>query len=109
MGKKVTHIKSCYVPTEKYHIIRYQELQHYKQTWKGVLLDYKERIKSYITSPQNKSSGAIESTTHRSSQSITSSNYTNSSEISGFTSASNTTTEINSRSFSNGSLVFGQD
>ena len=50
LGKKGMHIKSCYVTREKSHIIRYQELKHYKQTWKGVLLDYSENIKSSITS-----------------------------------------------------------
>ena len=109
LGKKAMHIKSCYVPQEKSHITRYQELQNNKQTRKGVLLDYSENIKASITSLQNKSSAAIESTIHCSSKSITSSNDTNSSEISGFTSASNITYESNSRSFSNGSLVFGID
>ena len=99
------HIKSCYVLKEKNHIIRYQELQHYKQTRKGVLLYYSENIKAYITSIHNKLSSNIGSNIHRSSKSITSSNDTNSSEISGFTSASNITTESNSRSLSNGSLV----
>ena len=45
----------------------------------------------------------------RSSKSITSSNDTNSSVILGFTSTSNITSEINSRIFSNGSLIFGID
>ena len=44
LGKKGIHIKSCYVPKDKYHITRYQEVQHYKQTWKGVLIDYSENI-----------------------------------------------------------------
>ena len=101
------NIKSCYVPKEKYHITRYQELQNFKQARKGVLLDYLEKMKTSIVSLQNKSSTAIKYTFHSSSKSITSSNDTNSSEISGFTSASNITTESNSRSFSNGSLVFG--
>ena len=39
LGKKGMHIKSCYVPKEKSHITRYQELQHYKQTQKVLLLD----------------------------------------------------------------------
>ena len=39
-GKKGMHIKSCYVPKEKYHITRYQELQNFKQTQKVVLFDY---------------------------------------------------------------------
>ena len=55
------------------------------------------------------SSAAIKYTIHRSSKSITPSNDTNLSEISGFSYASNITTEINSRSFSNGSLAFGID
>ena len=28
LGKKGMHIKSCYVPKDKTHITRYQELQH---------------------------------------------------------------------------------
>ena len=40
LGKKGMDIKSCYIPKDKSHITRYQELQHYKQTRKGVLLDY---------------------------------------------------------------------
>ena len=78
------HIKSCYVAKYKAHITRHQELKHYKQTQKDVLLDYSENIKSYITSLQNMSSSAIESTIHRSSKSITQSNDTNPSVISGF-------------------------
>ena len=103
------HIKSCYVAKDKYHTTRYQELQHYKQTQKGVILDYWENIRASITSLQNKSSAAIKSTIHCSSKSITSSNDTNSSVIAGFYSASNISYEINSISFSNGSLVFGID
>ena len=102
-------IKSCYVAKDKAHTTRYQELQHYKQTWKGVLIDYSENIRASITSLQNKSSAAIESTIHRSSKSITSSNDTNSSVISGFSSASNLSSESTSRSFSNSSLIFGID
>ena len=37
LGKKGVYIKSCYVPKYKSHIVRYQELQQYKQAWKGVL------------------------------------------------------------------------
>ena len=103
------HIKGCYVAKKKYHRTRYQELQHYKQTWKGILLDYSKNIKSFITSLQNKPYAAIKSTIHRSSKHITSSNDTNSSVISGFSSAKNISSESNSRSFSNGSLVFGID
>ena len=76
---------------------------------KGVLHDYSENISASITSLQNKSSAAIESTIHRSSKSITSSNDTNSSVISGFSYASNISSESKSRSFSNGSLIFGID
>ena len=75
----------------------------------GVILDYSENIKASITSLQNKSSAAIKYTIHRGSKIITSSNDTNSSLISGFYSASNISSESNSRSFSNGSLVFGID
>ena len=45
----------------------------------------------------------------RSPKSITSSNGTNISEMSCFSSASNTTTEINARGNSNSSLIFGID
>ena len=83
------HNKSRYVPKGKAHITRYQELQHFKQAWKGVLIDYSENMKAYIASLYNKSSAAIKSTIHCSSESITPSNETNSSEISGFISASN--------------------
>ena len=96
------HIKSFYVPMDKAHITRYQELQHLKQAGKGVILDYSEKIKSSIESLHNKSYDAIKSTIHNSSKSITSSNDTNLSEISGFGSASNITTESNSRSFPTG-------
>ena len=89
------HIKSFYVAKDKSHITRYQELQHYKQAWKGVILDYWEEIKASITSLKNKSSADIESTIHNSSKSITSSYDTNSSVISGFTPASNITSESN--------------
>ena len=81
-GKKGIHIKSYYVAKDKAHTTRYQELQKYKQTRKGVLLDYSENIRASITSLQNKSSATIESTIHWSSKSITSSNDTNSSVIS---------------------------
>ena len=101
------NIKICYVPKYKVHITKYQELQYFKQAQKGVLLDYSEKMKASIVSLQNKSSAAIEYTIHRSYKSTTSSNDTNSSEISGFSYASNITTESKSRSFSNGSLVFG--
>ena len=40
LGKKGVNIKSCYVAKDKYHTTRYQELQHNKQTRKGVLLYY---------------------------------------------------------------------
>ena len=40
LGKKGMHIKSSYVVKDKAHTTRYQELQHYKQTQKDVLLDY---------------------------------------------------------------------
>ena len=103
------HIKSCYVAKEKSHITRYQELQHYKYTRKGVLLYYSENIIASITSLHNKSSAAIESTIHRSSKIITSSNDTNSSVISVFSSVSNISSKSNSRSFSNRSLIFGID
>ena len=83
----------------KYHKTRYQELQHLKKTRTGVLLDYSEKTKESVTSLQNKSSAAIKFTIHRSSRSITSPNVPNSSEISGFPSASNITSESNSRSF----------
>ena len=53
------HIKSCFVPKDKSHITRHQELQHYKQTRKGVLLDYSEKVKASITSLYNKSSAAM--------------------------------------------------
>ena len=91
---------------KKYHLKIYQEIQDYKQTRKGSLLGY---LKSSITSLQNKSSAAIESTIHRSSKSITSSNDTNSSVISVFSSASNISSESNSGSFSNSSLIFSID
>ena len=77
LGKKGVHIKSCYLDKDKAHKTRYQELQHYKQTRKGVIIDYSEKIRASITSLQNKSSAAIKCTVHRISKSITSSNYTN--------------------------------
>ena len=49
-GKKGMHIKGCYVPKEKYHITRYQEIQHLKQAWKGVLFGYPEKTKASISS-----------------------------------------------------------
>ena len=72
LGKKGMHIKSCYVAKDKAHKTRYQELQNYKQTRKGVLHDYSEKIRASITSLQNNSSDAIESTIHRISKGITS-------------------------------------
>ena len=47
------HIKGFYVPKDKYHITRYQELQHYKQTHKGVIIDYLVNIKASITIMHN--------------------------------------------------------
>ena len=76
LGKKGMRIKICYVAKEKYHTTRHQELQHYKQTQKGVIIDYSEKIIASITSLQNKSYAAIKSTIHRSSKIITSSNDT---------------------------------
>ena len=109
LGKKCMHNKCCYYVKDKAHTTRYQELQNYKQDSKGVLHVYSENIRASITSLQNKSSAAIKSTIYGRSNSITSSNDTNSSVISGFSSASNISSDINSRSFSNGSLVFGID
>ena len=106
LGNKGTHNKSFYVPMEKYHLTRYQDLQLYKQTRMDVPLHYLENNKESITSIQNKSYAAIKSNIHCSSKSITSSNDTDSSEISGFTFASNITTESSSRIFPNGTLVF---
>ena len=74
LGNKGVPIKSCYVDKDKSHTTRYQELRHYKQTRKGVLLYYSEKIKASITSLQNKSSTSIESTIRISSISINSSN-----------------------------------
>ena len=108
LGKSGMYNQSCYVPKEKYHITRYQELRHFKQARKGVLLDYSENMKAPIPILQNKSSAAIEYVIHGSSKSITSSNDNNSSEMSGFSYASNITNESHSIIFSNGSLVFGQ-
>ena len=65
--------------------------------------------KNTLPSLHNNSSSAIKSTIHLSSKSITSSNDNNSSVISGFSSASNISSESTSRSFSNGSLVFVTD
>ena len=96
------HIKSCYVAKDKSHITRKQELQHYKQTQKGVLFDYFENIKSSITSLHTKSSADIESIIYSSSKGIHLSNDTNSYVISGLSSASNISCESNSRKFSNG-------
>ena len=64
-------------------------------------------MKASISSLKNNLSAAIESTIHHSFKIITSSNDTNISEMSGFISKSNITTESNSISFSNCSLVFG--
>ena len=50
LGKKCIHIKSCYVTKDKYHITRYQEIQHFKQARKGVILDYSENMKASISS-----------------------------------------------------------
>ena len=50
LGKKGMHIKSCYVAKDKAQTTRYQNFHHYKQTWKGVLLDYSENIRASITS-----------------------------------------------------------
>ena len=75
LGKKGIHIKSFCFAKDKTHTTTYQELQHYKQTQKGVLLDYSEKIRASITSLQNKSSAAIKPTIHSSSKSITSAVY----------------------------------
>ena len=99
LGKKGMHIKSFYVDKDKAHTTRYQELHHYKKTRKGVLLDYSEKIRASITILQNKSSAAIKYTIHHSSKSITLSNDNNSSVISGFSSASNISSESDSISF----------
>ena len=42
------HIKSCYVPNEKYHITRHQEIKQYKQAQKGDINEYSENIKASI-------------------------------------------------------------
>ena len=42
LGKKGMHIQSCYVAKDNDHTTRYEELQYYKQTREGVLLDYSE-------------------------------------------------------------------
>ena len=46
LGKKGAHIKRFYFPKEKAHITRFPELHHFKQAWKGVLLDYSEKMKA---------------------------------------------------------------
>ena len=48
-GKKGMHIKRFF-SKEKYHRKRYQELHHFKQSRKGVLLDHPENIKAPIAS-----------------------------------------------------------
>ena len=106
LWNKGMRIKSCYFPKDKAHITRYQELQNFKQAQKVVLFDYSEKMKASISSLHNKSSGAIESTMHHSYKIITLSNDTNISEMLGLSSASNITTERNSRNVSNGSLLF---
>ena len=88
---------------------RYQDLQQYKQDWKGVLHEYPENIKAYISSLRNKSYSTIESTIHFSSKVITSSNHTDVSEMLPFSSESNITNGSNSINVSNGSLIFGID
>ena len=45
LGEKGMHNKICYVPKDKYHITRYQEIHNYKHTRKVVLLGYSENIK----------------------------------------------------------------
>ena len=95
LGKKGLYINSSYVPKDKSHITRYQELQHDKQTCKVFLIDHSENIKESIRSIHNKSSTSIKSTIYRSSKSIISSNETNSYEVSGFISALNITSESN--------------
>ena len=40
LGKTGMHIKSCYVVKHKAHTTSYEELQHYKQTKKVVIIDY---------------------------------------------------------------------
>ena len=54
LGNKGMHIKSFYVAKEKAHVTIYQELQNYKQTRKGILLDYSEKIKATINILHNK-------------------------------------------------------
>ena len=109
MGENGMHIKSCYEVIGNTQLKRYQELQHFKASWKGIIKDYSENIKSSISILQNKSSAVIESTIHYSSRSTTLSNDMNVLDISSFSAASNTTTGINARSNSNGSLIFGID
>ena len=92
---------------EKSHITGYQELQNFKSARKGVIQDYSENIKASVSILRKKSSAVIESTIHCGSKSIASPNDTKVSEISSFSSASNITTESNTRSNSNGSLIFG--
>ena len=91
------------------NITRYQKLPHLKQARKGAIHDHYENIIVPVPSLQNKFSAVIEYTIHCIYKSITSSNDTNVSEMSAFSSASNITTESNSRSVSNGSLNFGID
>ena len=107
MGEKGVHIKRCYEYMEKSHITRYQELQHFKSSQKGVIHHYSEKIKASISSLNNKSSDVIISTIYRSYKIITSSNDTNIFGMSSFISASNIRTESKSRRNSKCSLIFG--
>ena len=43
-------INSCYIPKGKSHITRYQELQNFKQAWKGIIIDDSEKMKILILS-----------------------------------------------------------
>ena len=45
LKNKGIHIKSCYAYTDKEYTTIYQELQHFKQAWKGVIHDYSEKSK----------------------------------------------------------------
>ena len=95
LGNKGMHIISFYVPKDKTDIKIYQELQQYKQAWKGVIYEYSEKIKAPISSLENNSYSAIEFNVHLIFKSDTSSNHTDVYEMSSFRSASHIKTGSN--------------
>ena len=103
------HTKSCFSTIGNSHLTRYQQLQDFKASRKGVIKDYSKIITSSISHLHNKSSAIIYSRIQRSYKIISSCDLTKISDISSSRTFSDTTAESNTTTHPKGSFIFGMD